>query len=155
MPWVGMMHSCTENLFYQSFLQVDVPTNGNRLTSGNTEWGKLNDQTLMYLDFSLGYWLYRNPRGRFLNALAPIFELHYTTTLEDADVVTISESTGMVPIHYHFVNWENRIDPFNFTVGLHALCGQTTLGFAGVFPFRGGENQLFDAELQIYLNRYF
>jgi hypothetical protein len=152
LPWVGMMHMPTERCFYQAFLQVDVPTNGNRLTTDGASWGKLNDQTLMFVDLSLGYWIYRNPRARWLTAVAPVIEFHYTTTVQDTDVVTIDDGA----VFYHFVNWQNRVDPMNLTVGLHNHFGSlTTLGIAGVFPLRGGENKLFDAELQIYLNRYF
>lgn len=151
LPWAGMLHQPTERLFHQAFIQVDVPTNGDRITSDGVSWGKLNDQTLMYIDWSIGYWLHRNPSGRFLTAVAPIFELHYTTTLQDYDVVTATDGA----LFYHFTQFGNRIDPLNITAGLHIELGKTVVAVGGAFPLRGRANKMFDSELQIYVNRYF
>ena len=60
MPYLGILRVPNDKLFYQAFLQVDVPTNGNRIdyvdtvasTSGT--FGTLDDQTLLYADLSVG-----------------------------------------------------------------------------------------------------
>jgi len=150
-PWVGMLALPSDKLFFQMFLQWDVAANGNRVTVDGVQLGKLDDQNLMYLDLMLGYWLYRNPSARWINGIAPVIEYHYTTTLQDADIVTIYDGG----LYHHFINQDNRIDVSNLNVGLHTQLGLTTVSVAGAFPLTGGSNQLFDAELQVYVNRNF
>lgn len=151
-PWVGMLLLPSDRMFFETFLQWDVAANSNRLVVDGTQVGKLDDQNLMYVDLLLGYWIYRNPAARWINGVAPIFEFHYTTTLQDSDLLTVS---GGESLYYHFVNPENRIDVANFNVGLHTQLGLTTVSVAGAFPLRGRSDRLFDAELQVYVNRNF
>ncbi len=151
-PWVGMLMLPCDRVFFEMFLQWDVATNSNRLTVDGTQVGKLDDQNLMYVDLLLGYWLYQNAAARWINGIAPVIEFHYTTTLQDTDLVTVN---GVDSLYYHFINPENRVDVANFNVGLHTQLGLTTVSVAGAFPLRGGSNKLFDAELQVYLNRNF
>src|SRR5207253_9907353 len=40
---------------------------------------------ILQLDLGTGYWLFRNPEGHRLTGIAPTVELHYTTTLSNAD----------------------------------------------------------------------
>lgn len=47
--------------------------------------GSVTDQTLMYVDASFGYWLFRDDEAEFLQGLASVLELHYTTALTRAD----------------------------------------------------------------------
>jgi len=157
MPFVGLLQAPTDRLFYQCFLQVDVPTNGNRIDysdpiAGTGSFGTLNEQTLLYVDMSLGYWLFRDRTGAMLRGLAWLLELHYTTTLQDTDsVFGMPSSTTFV-----FENPANRLDILNLTVGLHADLGrQTLLRVGGVFPLRSGYNRSFDAEVQVQLERRF
>jgi len=150
-PWVGIAMLPCDAMFFQMFLQWDVATNGNRLTFDNGVVGKIDDQNLMYVDLLLGYWLYRNAGARWINGIAPVIEFHYTTTLQDADLLTIYDGG----LYHHVTNPDNRIDVTNFNVGLHTLLGLTTVSLAGAFPLTGGSDQLFDAELQVYVNRNF
>jgi hypothetical protein len=48
----------------------------------------LREQALMQLDLNAGYWVVRDPQARWLNGLAPSVELHYTTTLNNADIIS-------------------------------------------------------------------
>ena len=64
MPYAGFLRAPDRRYFYQGFIQCDIPTNGNRIDytdsidSGTI--GILDEQNLLYLDFSAGLWLYRN-----------------------------------------------------------------------------------------------
>ena len=157
-PYLGILRLPNDRLFYQVFLQVDVPTNGNRidyvdtLTTGAGAFGTLNDQTLMYADLAVGYWLSRNPNANWVTGLAGVVELHYTTTLQDADIVTGTTSGRS----FSFGNFGNRVDVLDLTVGLHTeLTNNTLCRVGGVVPLRTGDNRLFNAEVQVQLERRF
>jgi hypothetical protein len=159
MPYLGILRVPNDKLFYQAFLQVDLPTNGNRIdyvdtngtpTSGT--FGTLNDQTLLYADLSVGYWLSRNPCADWVTGLAAVVELHYTTTLQDADIVSGNTSSQF----FSFGNFSNRVDVLDLTMGLHAELGNQTLcRVAGVVPLRTGDDRLFNGEVQVQLERRF
>jgi hypothetical protein len=158
MPYVGLLNTPSERLFFQAFLQVDVPTVGERVDSndfflGPNALGKYNEQTLLYADLQAGYWLYRNRGAPWLTGLAGVAELHYTAALQDADLVQ-----GFIPGPYSYQvgNPSNRVDMLNMTVGLHAELSRHTLcRVAGVVPLRTGDNRAFDGELQVQLERRF
>lgn len=159
-PYVGFLHVPNDRIFCQGFLQVDVPTNGNRIDFVDTgsppssgAFGTYDEQTLLYADISAGYWLCRNPDARLVTGLASLVEFHYTTTLTDADVVL-----GSVPASlstFQFGNLLGRMDVTNVTVGLHSeLFGHTTLRVAGVFPLQDDLERPFDSEVVVSLNLY-
>jgi hypothetical protein len=158
MPFAGFIRTPNDRWFYQGFLQIDVPTNGNRIdyvdssppSSGT--FGTLDDQTLLYADLCLGCWLSRNREARWLTGLAAVLELHYTTTLQDADVV----SGYVIPQSFAFGNFANRQDLLDMTVGLHAEIADQTLFRVGcVLPLRSGDDRTFDAEVQVQVERRF
>ena len=150
-PWVGFLRAPDDCFFYQGFLQVDVPTNGNRVDFGGNRLGTVADQTLMLIDLEAGYWLYRDRSARCLTGLASILEFHYTTTMQDADLIGGTDGDQ----YLIFTNTDNRVDIANLTVGLHAEMGMTTLSVGGVFPLSTNSNRIFDAEVQVFLNRQF
>jgi hypothetical protein len=150
-PFVGLGLNPSERLFALSFLQFDFDTSGYAVSVANVdpddpnlitiERGRLYDQSLMFADVSLGYWLYRNPSAAVFTALAPTVELHYTTTIEDAD-----EAAGIS-------NVLNRVDVLNLTAGFQAHIGQhSAANIAMAFPLRGGEEALFDSEFLLQYN---
>ena len=55
--------------------------------------GKLTDQNLGFFDLGAGYWLYRDPDAPRLTGIAAITELHYTTSLQDADRIMGNDAT--------------------------------------------------------------
>ena len=86
-----------------------------------------------------------------MTGLASILELHYTTALQDADV--LSATTGGTS--FRFGNLRNRFDVVNLTVGLHAeMARRTTFRVAGVFPLNTVDRP-FDSEVQVSVNRRF
>lgn len=157
-PFVGLLQTPTDNLFYQAFLQVDVPANGNPVTfstpTDRGTFGEFDEQTLLFADASVGYWLYRDSTAHILSGLAPILELHYTTTLEDSDVV--QGAAG--PLNSMFVvrNTAGRLDALNLTLGLHGRISEdVTVRAGGVFPLRDDDDRLFDAEFQTSVNLFY
>ena len=155
LPFLGVAGSPSENFFYQTFVQLDVPSRGNSVVIedrfGSGTAGRLNDQTLLYLDATGGAWLYRTPNPCVLRGLAAVLELHYTTTLQDADsVAAVGGANGNL---LFFGNADNHLDVLNGSVGLHSvLSNGTTLRVGGTFPLRRGDNRLFDSEVQAQLN---
>jgi len=155
LPFLGFTQAPTPRLFYHAFLQVDVPLNGNRIdyfnpVDGAGTFGTLDEQTLLHVDTSMGYWLYRNPSACALTGLASVVEFHYTTTLQDTDVIV--QALGGTA--FLFEKLANRKDVPNLTVGLHAeLGGQTLCRVGGVFPL--SDDRAFDAEVQVQLERRF
>jgi hypothetical protein len=76
-------------------------------------------------------------------------ELHYTTTIHDADVIDFG--SGILG------NSFNRVDFLNLTSGFHFQLGPLSNFRVGcAVPLHSsGENRQFDAEIQAQLNRYF
>jgi hypothetical protein len=156
LPFLGVLRTPSDRCFYQAFLQVDVPANGDRvdfsfptLSSLNTS-GVYNEQALLYADFQAGYWLYRNPCACWLTGLAGVIELHYTTTLQDTDTVSH-------PVFFSQVTDQaNHVDMLNMTLGLNGeLARHTQVRVAGVIPLRKEDNRAFDSEVQVQVERRF
>jgi hypothetical protein len=143
-PFIGYLATPSDRLFYQAFAQLDFDTNGNIVRRGNSS-GRIHDQTLLMFDLQVGYWLYRNECCcRYLTGIAPVAELHYTTTIEDSDsVLGVS-------------NPFNRQDILNITGGLQVSLGRLAmLTVAASAPLRDEEDALYDAELLVQFNRWF
>lgn len=155
-PFLGMSQVVTERFFWQGFAQLDIDTNGNRLTSEDffptVPPHMLQDQTLLYLDASAGYWLHRDPCAPWLTGLAAMLELHYTGTLDDADIVSAQGFGDAVVVG----NTANRVDVLNLTAGLHAEFGRKLdARTAAVVPLRDGTDRMFDFELVAQVNYKF
>jgi len=150
-PWIGFLTMPNSRLFYEGFLELNIAANGNQVDYAGSNIGTLSEQNLMFVDLSVGYWLLRNPRSRRCAGLAGIVEYHYTTTLQDADTLDIDAG----PSNIRFGNTRNRVDVSNLTAGLYTEVGKTTLSVGGVFPLQTDSNRLFDAEVQVYVNRLY
>jgi hypothetical protein len=154
MPFVGVVGAPDDTWFWHGFLEVDVPLNGNGVLVGGVFpiTGTLNEQTVLNLDLAGGCWLYRDVAAPVLTGVAAIVEVHYTTTLNDTDLMTATTPQ----VDYALSNFPNRMDIANATVGVHTeIARHTTLRVAGVFPLTDATDRLFDAEVLIQLNRYF
>ncbi len=145
-PFVGFLATPTDDFFLQGFLQFDFASTGNpvdRSIRGTTvSLGRLNPQSLMFVDLAGGVWLVRNDVG-LLRGLAGVVEFHYTTTLSDADAVVDSQGSGLA-----IGNDANRVDLAHFTTGLHFdLAGDTAVRFGVVLPANDGFDRVFDGEI--------
>lgn len=165
LPYIGFVWApgdprwgWNDGLFVSGFAQIDLNTAGNTVAAlgpngmpANT-FGLLNDQNLGFLDIAAGYWLYRDPYAPRLTGLAAITELHYTTTLQDADRLAGTVNGAAFAINAT----GNRYDVLNGTVGVQCLLfDASSLRVAGVFPIGNEDRRLFDSEVQVQFNRRF
>jgi hypothetical protein len=153
-PFFGVLWTPNERVFTQFFGQLDFDTKGNTVTFLRLpgEAGVIQDQSLLYLDYSFGYWLFHNPCScRFLTGIAPMIELHYTTTLQDSDIVFPSSSPSDV-----VTNVYNRQDVLNMTAGLcFEVGGSSYLRVAAVAPLKEDGDRVFDGEINMqFVARY-
>ncbi len=133
---------------------------------------EIREQTLMSIDLSIGRVIYqsRDHRKR-LQRLSLLSELHYTTTLNDADVATFQSvdpngapvqiygddfSAGSSPdAPFEVGNVANRLDILNANFGTVTQWGENLTTAVGVgVPLRSGDDRLFDWEFQFQLNYY-
>ena len=144
-PFIAYQAAPNEDFFFNGFLQVDTPTNANAVHANSFRGPRsasVTDQTLMYVDASFGYWMFRDAEAEFLTGLAGVLELHYTTALNRADNVNL----GFV----HFGDGSGRFNVFNLTTGLQANIGRSTsVRAAFVAPLRDGANRFFDSEVSL------
>jgi len=158
LPYIGALWGGDRPYFINAFLQFDFATGGNRIDAGDvggplTTLGRFNPQNLLFLDVGLGYWLYQNEQSEGLNSLAGILELHYTSSLQDTDLVTGLAGGRRVD----FTNNFNRFDILNLTAGLQAQFSSLTfVRVACVVPLGTGDDErFFDSEVQVQVNRRF
>jgi hypothetical protein len=166
LPYIGFIWApgdpqwgWNDGWFFSGFAQVDLNTAGSPVSVlgpnsiPTTQLGLLNDQNLGFLDIAAGYWLYRDPSAWRLTGLAAITELHYTTTLQDADVINGTVNGAAFSIN----SIRSRFDVLNATVGLQFLIHElSSLRVAGVFPIGDEDDRrLFDSEIQVQFNRRF
>lgn len=92
--------------------------------------------------------------------LTGMAELHYTSTLEDAQrteiPINVNAAGGATPVTgTTFGNRANRIDVLNLATGLVAQCGRLTVTSAAIVPLRTGTDRTFDAALYFQAERRF
>jgi hypothetical protein len=153
-PFLGLVYTPSDRLFFQAFLQFDIDATGNRVEQRDFgRVGTLYDQNLLQTDLQLGYWWFRDPSARYLTALAPTIEYHYTTTLQDAKLI----AAGTPDSTFVFGNAANRLDIQNLTLGVEMLIGRRALlNIAAVVPLNGNNaNRQFDSEIFVEFNRFF
>jgi hypothetical protein len=159
LPYAGFLLAGDSPYFINGFIQVDIATAGNRVDAGPingppTTLGLFNEQNLLFVDLGTGYWLFRDEvEDGGLTSLAAILEFHYTSSLQDTDVVN-----GTVlgrPINYR--NNFNRFDIVNVTTGVQAqIWDNTSVRVAGVFPLGSADDErFFDSEVSVQINRKF
>ena len=151
-PFIGGLWKPNECWFVQAFAEVDFDANGNEVDIPANGFagpplisaGRYYDQNLLYLDMSVGRWIYRNCPTHFLTGIAPTLELHYTTTLQD------TQSVAGVS------NPFNRVDVLDLTAGLHMQIGaMSTLTIAESVPLTQGGNRCYDNEFVVQFDRRF
>jgi hypothetical protein len=143
-PFLGFVATPGGRLFLQGICQVDIDMNGNTASfAGGT--GRVQSQTLLYSDLSMGFWLYENPGAIFLQGIAPIIEMHYTSAVQDTD-----------SLFGEFTNVFNRQDYLNMTGGISLALGEFSfLTLAAGVPLRSFPDRGFDAETGIqFIRRY-
>ncbi len=155
LPFIALYHRPSPRTFIIGVAQLDFDTNGNAFRyreDGMWVSSYYQEQNLLYLDLSMGHWFYEDyTQSRLIRRIAAIGELHYTTTMNDTDIVQAGPSSGDVA-----TNPFNRIDVLNGTAGLRFQLGRNyMLTTAAVFPLKDEENKLFDSEVAILVTRRF
>lgn len=173
-PFVAYLWTPTPRFFSQGFFQLDVPLNTaqgsvsatigqpgpNQIVFPRMETN-LRQQTLLRINLGTGYWVWTRPERSFLQGVAGILELNYTTALNNADMVPFSIPVLPLPdplpdLKADIVvgNLANRVDILNLTSGVHVqLWPRTTLGVGFVVPVRQqAGDKPFDFELNVLLN---
>jgi hypothetical protein len=159
-PFIGIYSAPTERLFHQFIAQVDFDVNGSNVVipsgsfllgdSNVSETSRVQCQSLLYLDYQIGYWLHRNPCSNIVTGVAPLLELHYTSTLQNLDVGQFgTEQRG--PQRGIFVE-DLRRDILNLTSGVYLeLFQNTSVKLAAVAPLL--QDRVFDYELCLQINQ--
>ncbi len=148
-PYAAILLTPSSRVFFQGFVQLNVDANGNpvfsnRLGNGLQPEGRLNEQTSIFLDASLGHWLFRDfsrgPRG-----VALMLEAHYSATIQDADTIRSDV--------FQIGDPRADFDVLDLTIGAHVLLGQSvfTIGYSAPVT----DDQGFDGEIRAFVNRYF
>jgi hypothetical protein len=142
-PFIGYLNQLNRDAFFQGFIQADFDLSGNDVfTAARGFEGIVQDQNLLFIDASLGRWIHRNCHPcDSLTGIAALAELHYTTTMNDAD--TVGEIS----------NPFNRMDILNASAALNFQFRETSLRVGAAAPLRNDEERLFDAEIIFQLNR--
>jgi hypothetical protein len=149
-PFIGAYYKPTLRLFSQFVAQANFDVSGSTVTfQGDSE--RLHEQSLMFLDWSMGYWIYQTKRCDFcLTGIAPMIELHYASTMEDLELPNFDDGDGGVE---RLFEEDLRRDALNITGGVLFSLGQlTSLRVAGVAPLRD-ETLMYDAEFGVQLIR--
>ncbi len=193
-PFIAGLWTPGPRFFSQGFLEVDVPLNSSKFSFNETApivlngpfpsgllpgttppfsvHGRIAEQTLLQVDWGAGYWLMRRPDNGWITGIAPTLELHYTYTLDNAQIVHLPhDTTGVIsaipgappgtvllstPPSPTIGNLRNRVDILDLTVGTTFAIGKNcTLAPAFSFPLRGGDDRTYDWEFQLQFNYFF
>ena len=151
-PFVGAWWTPNDRLFAQFAVQADYDTRGNDIDYAGDRLGAvatIQDQALLFLDASFGYWLFHDPSGdAVVTGLAPMVEIHHNSTIEDTDFIQNGPDV--------YTNPDNRLDVLNLTGALRLeLAGMSYLTIFGVAPLRQDEEKLFDAEFGAQYTRFY
>jgi hypothetical protein len=143
----------SDQWFMQSFGQMNFAASGNEVVNQNGLVGVFNEQNLLQTDIGLGRWIWQDDQRPVVTGLAAIFELHYTTTIQDTDRIQLGNSSFLVG---ELSNSANRQDLLNLTSGIQAQLGSlSALRVGVVVPLRDTPDRVFDSEVQFSLNRKF
>lgn len=93
-PYFGVYCSRPgSRLFSTAYIGVDTDVSGNEILVGSSSGtgslvslGTIKDPALLYCDYQIGYWWYRDyGHIGYLNGIAPVFEVHYSQMLSDPE----------------------------------------------------------------------
>ena len=152
-PYLGCLRQLDDIWFVNSFFQLDMATNGDRLiaslNNGPQQEFKLNPPPMLQIDIGGGVWLV-TPSDRTVG-LAAVSELHLASALSDDDAFLVDPVGGSPNV---FVNQIPIRNVLNLTNGLHA---QINTGFSvrmGIsVPLLN--DRIFDTEAMVQVNRSF
>ena len=197
-PFLAVLYTPSDRLFTQGFFSVEVPLGSSQIAYADSYLhgqvpntpaslpqnivtpfyvtDRINEQTLLHLDWNIGFWAYRAPEARWLTGIAPCFEAHYTASLDKAQSVQLP---GDIAYRLNPANpiasiqgnpqfpqvgepgpvvggQPSTVNIVDLTAGSTFLIGKnTTLATAFSVPVTNQTNRTFDWEFQLQLNYYF
>lgn len=154
LPYAGFLWQPNEEYYLQGFCQFDFDTAGNPVYADAAggklpRIGVLQESSWLFLDLSGGYWLYQSDTyDSLIQRVAAVGELHYSSTLQDADRVSGNNIDVFLP--------SNRLDIINTTFGFHIETKRnSTIATALGIPLRSGDDKRFEYELIVSFNSLF
>jgi hypothetical protein len=150
LPYVAFLSTPNESWFWQAFWQFDIDANGNSVAGDingvNLQpLGVIQDATLMFVDIGAGRRLYDNPCANCIQSVSAVAELHYSTTVQDADFIN---RNGL-----NIGTFTNRFDVLNLTLGVTLLSrSDISIRPAMVIPLRNDDDEQFDYEGVVQVN---
>jgi hypothetical protein len=142
-PFIGFyVEDESRCLVASCIAQWDFDLNGNAIETSSLQ-GTLQDQSLVFVDLSLGRWIYRNADACNITGLLSVIELHYTSTLNDADIVGDGS-------HLIFTSRANNLHILDLTLALHIETRRFDIRAGVAFPV--SDDKPFDAEAGIQIN---
>ncbi|MGE0375451.1 MAG: hypothetical protein AB7I48_16405 [Planctomycetaceae bacterium] len=177
LPFIAGLYMPTERVFVQSILQLDIDPSGNSMRftefangvpNGNLlPVGRPHDADYVFFDINIGYWAYQAPLAGaccdpcsspgygcgFIRGIAPMLELHYNGTFNDADSITAQRGPSTIRIGD---STRNGIDLWNVVLGATIECrhnANLTIGYAA--PLNSGQDEQFNSELRVVFNWFF
>jgi hypothetical protein len=181
-PFLAWIVAPSSRWFHQGFLQFETAANPSRVTidgDGATLFlqngvpigfydyftpvpvrAELFAQPIMRLNLGWGYILAEQQRRSGVSQLAGLFELHYSTTLADANLtdvpLTTQSSVGTVPLQtIELGNMDNRVDILNAAAGVQARWGSWVVSNGIIAPLRRAPDRGFDCEYNVQVQRLF
>jgi hypothetical protein len=149
LPYVGLLVTPNDDWFAEAFLQVDVATSGDAVAAnltgaGLVPLGSVYEQNLVFADFRLGRWMYRNS-CQWFSGVAGVVEAHYTGGLNAPSAL----QAGGFSAGYNTAEY-NVLD---MVIGGHAVFGSTTVTAGFATPVTS--DRAFDGEFRLFVNRQF
>ncbi len=135
-PWIGGQWTPGTNWFASGFLSYRL--NSGPITNRRPPSTTLNvrQPTYLFADLSIGRWVVQREGQGGLTSLAPVLELHYTTTPTSGtvlDTTNFSYSSGRLL---------GKTDYLNITGGLNGTFNDDwQFGIGGALPLRTGFTQ--------------
>jgi hypothetical protein len=130
-PYLAALWTPNERWFAQSFLSYRLNSTQLFEVENPTQ---IREQTYLMADLQLGYWLFRNPRGRYLTGLAPVAELHYMGAFDNESIAGVNAAGSVTDLVY------GNTDQLNLTLGMQSYFGRNcSAGLAVVAPLRESE----------------
>ncbi len=172
MPFLAAQFQSPDRFFMQCFVQADIDTTGSPvLLYGSDQVSRPKNTPFLYLDTSLGYWLYRDQptymksrHGRTidtfssappmkLTGFAPRVELHYNKALDSRHEIAIPISAASSD--YLLGANVKSIDILNLTLGASCYFGANKeLALAWGTPITGGTGSEFNSEFRVMFNYF-
>ncbi|MCS7466144.1 hypothetical protein NZK35_05580 [Stieleria sp. ICT_E10.1] len=149
-PFLGGLYMPGDKWFAQGFTQFSFATSDNAVYlnpdgNGLQQAGSISDPSYLFADLAVGCFAYRNDQADYLTAIIPTFELHQTSSLDDAGAVSagnlqVGNFSGSTSI-------TSAVLATTFEFGLH-----TNLTAAYAFPLSSNDRQ-YDGALRFQYTR--